>query len=180
MRAFVSLDLPEPVRAPLGRMIGGLKAGRPVPLENLHITLCFLGDQPEEALEELHNALEPLRLTAPELRFGGIDWFGPGKARTLAALVEPVPELVRLQQEVARQARKQGMPPERRPFRPHVTLVRFRRHITLGEEAALRTFLASPPVVDVPNCRATGFSLQASTLTPGGARYETLAAYPLV
>lgn len=179
MRAFLSLDLPEEVRDPLARMIGGLRAGHPVPRENLHITLVFLGDQPEERLEELHAALEPLRLPAPDLRFGGLDGFGPGKARMLAALVEPVPALVTLQAEVERRARKVGMSPERRAFRPHVTLVRFRRSSGPGEEAALHAFLAQPPVVSVPAARAHSFSLQASTLSPDGARYDTLASYPL-
>ncbi|TBX24653.1 RNA 2',3'-cyclic phosphodiesterase [Nioella sediminis] len=180
MRSFLSLDLPDTCRDPLLRMVGGLKAGRVVPWENLHVTLSFLDDQSEERLEELHMALEPLRLPAPELRFAGIDWFGPGKARMLAALVEPVPALVALQAEVERMARRVGMQPERRAFRPHVTLVRFGRHMSEGEAAALQSFLTAPPVVEVPTARATSFSLQGSTLTDQGARYEALAVYPLV
>ena len=179
MRSFLSLDLPDACRDPLLRMVGGLRAGRVVPWENLHVTLSFLDDQPEERLEELHMALEPLRLPAPELRFAGIDWFGPGKARMLAALLEPMPELVALQAEGERMARRVGMQPERRAFRPHVTLVRFRRHMSEGEAAALQGFLAAPPVVNVPVTRATSFSLQGSTLTDQGARYEALAVYPL-
>lgn len=179
MRAFLSLDLPEDLRDPLGAMIGGLRAGRAVPRENLHITLSFLGEQPEDRLQELHGALEPLRLPAPDLRIGGLDWFGPSKARVLAAIVEPVPELVRLHAEVDRRARKLGIRPERRPFRPHVTLVRFRRQMPPDAVAALHRFLADPPLVRVPVQPATGVSLQASTLSPDGARYDTLAAYPL-
>jgi len=48
-----------------------------------------------------------------------------------------------------------------------------------GEAAALQSFLSAPPVVDVPVTCATSFSLQGSTLTEQGARYEALAVYPL-
>ncbi|PIV76033.1 MAG: RNA 2',3'-cyclic phosphodiesterase [Rhodobacteraceae bacterium CG17_big_fil_post_rev_8_21_14_2_50_65_11] len=179
MRAFLSLDVPEDLRNPLCAMIGGLRAGRAVPRETLHLTLSFLGDPSEEQLEELHGTLETLHAPAPELRVGGLDWFGPGTARILAAIVEPVPELVSLQAEVERRARKLGLTPERRPFRPHVTLVRFRRQIPPEESAALRRFLANPPLVRVPVQRAPEVSLQASTLSKDGARYDTLAAYTL-
>jgi 2'-5' RNA ligase len=105
--------------------------------------------------------------------------FGPGKARMLAAMLEPVPELMAVQAEVERMARRVGMQPERRVFRPHVTLVRFGRHMSEGEAAALQSFLSAPPVVDVPVTRASSFSLRGSTLTDQGARYEALAVYPL-
>ncbi len=179
MRSFLSLDLPETCLEPLMARIGGLRAGRRVPDENLHITLSFLDDQPEESLEDLHGALEALSMPAVPLHFGGLEWFGPGKARMLAALVEPVEELVTLQAEVERQARKLGMRPEKRPFRPHVTLVRFRAKMSEEEQGALSAVLAAPPVVDGPEALATSFSLQGSTLTHGGARYEALAVYPL-
>lgn len=180
MRSFISLDLPESCLDPLERRIGGLRAGRPVPRDNLHLTLAFLGDQPGEALEELHAELEMLRLPGPELNFGGLGWIGPGKVQSLAVEVEPVADLLALQAEVARRARRLGMAVERRPFRPHVTLVRFRRHISPGEEDALHIFLANPPVVTDAPCRAVSFSLQCSTLSGAGARYETLASYPLL
>ena len=170
MRAFLSLDVPEDLRNPLCAMIGGLRAGRAVPRETLHLTLSFLGDPSEEQLEELHGTLETLHAPAPELRVGGLDWFGPGTARILAAIVEPVPELVSLQAEVERRARKLGLTPERRPFRPQ---------IPPEESAALRRFLANPPLVRVPVQRAPEVSLQASTLSKDGARYDTLAAYTL-
>lgn len=179
MRAFLSLDLPEACLDALVARIGGLRAGRRVPPENLHLTLSFLDDQPEEALEELHVALEALSLPAVPLHFGGLEWFGPGHARMLAVVVEPVADLITLQSEVERQARKHGLRPEKRPFRPHVTLVRFRAKMSAEDQGALATFLAAPPVVEGPDALATSFSLQGSALTHAGARYQALAIYPL-
>lgn len=69
-----------------------------------------------------------------------------------------------------------GLRPERRPFRPHVTLARFRAQ---RPPAKLNNWLrthrslhSSPFVVDE-------FCLYASELTPAGARYRILQRYPL-
>lgn len=179
MRAFISLDLPEHCLDPLTAMISGLRAGRPVPRENIHLTLSFLGDQPEEPLEELHHRLEALRLPGFALEIGGLDGFGPDKARMLAAVVAPSEPLVTLQKEVEKQARAVGMRPEKRAFRPHITLVRFSRTQGPADMASLSNFLENPPTVSIPPVPVHSFSLQCSTLSHAGARYETLAAYPL-
>jgi 2'-5' RNA ligase len=45
MRVFVAIDLPDEVRRELETLQNALPVGRPVPAENLHLTLSFLGDQ---------------------------------------------------------------------------------------------------------------------------------------
>jgi 2'-5' RNA ligase len=61
MRAFLALPLPDHATALLERLQQEIPVGRLVPPENLHLTLVFLGERSEAALEELHFALEALR-----------------------------------------------------------------------------------------------------------------------
>ena len=49
MRAFLALDLPQETRDALIRVQADLPVGRPVPCENLHLTLAFLDEQPHYA-----------------------------------------------------------------------------------------------------------------------------------
>src|SRR3954453_7036242 len=95
MRCFTALKLPEPIRAPLTHVIEQLRPLRSLnnaiswtKPENLHITLKFLGDIPDDRVADLANAFRrvpfaPLTLT--------IDHFlvlpGQGPARVLAANV---------------------------------------------------------------------------------------------
>ncbi|MCB1398890.1 MAG: 2'-5' RNA ligase family protein, partial [Rhodobacteraceae bacterium] len=93
MRAFVALDLPEPVVDAIGALQEWLPLGRHVAPDNLHLTLAFLGEQPDGVIAEADAALQGLRLPAFELSLCGVDVFG-GPAPGLVFLgVAPNPAL---------------------------------------------------------------------------------------
>ena len=180
MRAFVAVDLPPSMVRVLTHAQSHLRTGRIVPEENLHLTLSFLGDVGEEALEELHDALEALRPGVLEISITGLDIFGDRTApRLVCALIDDTPALSDLHKQVTRAARAAGIPLERRRFRPHVTLARFGR-TARADGAALERFLADHAALTLPPERAMSFGLYASTLRPGGAEYDALSSYPLV
>ena len=135
IRTFIAVEVPEPVREKLSREIAFMKAGAPLVKwsrpENIHLTLRFLGDVKETDLEELFEAVrESVEAVAPfALEMKGIGAFpnwrhprvvwagcgeGEGEATGLAAAVEEA--CVEL-----------GYEPERRPFRPHLTLGRVKQ-----------------------------------------------------
>ena len=60
IRAFLALALPETVRSALTVQQFLLPLPRKEPVENLHLTLLFLGEQPERKLEEVHEAIGAL------------------------------------------------------------------------------------------------------------------------
>lgn len=85
IRAFVAIALPQEVRIELQILGIGLGLPDPVPPENLHLTLAFLGERPEPVLEDVHAGLAQLRAPAFDLALAGLDMFGGAKPRTVHA-----------------------------------------------------------------------------------------------
>lgn len=180
MRAFLAIDLPEDVIEALTRLQRLLPVGRPVPTGNLHLTLSFLGDQPEELLQELHFTLETLRAAPFELRLSGLGCFGGRRPRVLFADVAPSEPLMRLQGQVAAAVRRSGIRLPREHYHPHVTLARFGNGAGPRDAARIGDFIADFGSVVLPRFTVTGFALYRSTLHRQAARHEELARYDLV
>ncbi len=178
IRAFVAITLPEPARARLELLQHMLPLPRRIAPENMHITLIFLGEQPEERLEELHHACAAIRAEPFALTLQGVGVFGGAKPRNVWARVAPSPGLDHLQRKVETAARGAGIAVEARRFTPHVTLGRMRPHevdLVRFEHAiaACNDFRAEP--FDV-----TEFALMRSHLGTKGADYTPLATYSLM
>jgi 2'-5' RNA ligase len=178
MRAFLALPAPEPWITPLARAQAELPGGRKVDLDDLHLTLAFLDDQPEERLEALHEELEARSLQAAELVPAAYGVFGGGKPRVVVLDVAPTPDLTALRETVRRAVRAAGIALARERFRPHVTLVRHSASAPPDPRLAERLAALGPP--DMPPAQAGAVTLWGSTLTPTGPVYEALASYPMV
>ena len=176
-RAFVALPLPDRVRDGLATIAGEIPSGHPVDAEAMHLTLAFLGDQDEAALEELHDELSATHRPGFALRITGLGVFGGAQPRALWAGIAPEPGLNDLQKAVTRAARTAGIVLKHRRFVPHVTLVRFRK--TWVEDAAFSRFVAGHAGFALPAFEVRAFALYASHLRADGALYEELARYPL-
>lgn len=179
MRAFVAITLPPALRSALVTVQSGLNVGRPVPEDNLHLTLAFLDDVADEALDALHQDLSAWRPPAPDVAVSGLDLFGTRHPRLLFANVTPTPDLKHLHDKVLTAARNAGISLKRERFRPHITLARFRHGMGPADQARLGQFLQTHGAVTLPPVRPLAFALYASTLRPDGAVHELLAEYPL-
>lgn len=171
IRAFYALPLPEELADPLVPVQAALRLPRPVAARDFHVTLVFLGEQREDRLDEVHQAVAALRLPAPELVLDGLGSFGGTRGAGVHAVICPDPVLERLQAKVAQAVRGAGVALERRRFAPHVTLGRG----WLPDAAALARVgrVAAGPVP------ARRLALYRSRLRPEGPLYDTLAEYPL-
>jgi 2'-5' RNA ligase len=69
MRAFLALPIPEDTVAALCAVQARIPFGRPVPEDNLHLTLAFLGDVGEDVLNDLHDILSSTALPAVTVAF---------------------------------------------------------------------------------------------------------------
>jgi 2'-5' RNA ligase len=180
MRLFVALDPSEGLRDALMDLQDGLGLGREVVPENLHLTLAFLGDQPDSALELLHDMLGAVRAERVRLTLRGVEMFGGQRPSAAVALVEKVPELGALQDKVGQAVRMAGMELPRRRFKPHFTLMRLPRHLPDYAETRIAAWLGRYGDLVQPGGEALQFTLYQSTLREDGPIYDPLAHYPLV
>lgn len=177
-RAFVAIDLPDPVRGALTVLQFLLPLPDRVEPAQFHLTLSFLDDLRDAELEAVHEALAALRMPAFALTLAGLGLFGGATPRLAYAGVAPEPALLRLHAKVETAARRAGASIPARRFVPHVTLGRF-RHIAAEDALRLERAVAGHMDFRAGPFPVADFALIESRLHRDGARHTVLARYPL-
>lgn len=176
MRLFVAITLPDDLRSRLAELSSGLPGARWVEPENLHITLRFIGEVQGNEAEDIDAALSSVRSRPFPVTLAGMGDFGDERRlRSLWIRVEPNEALERLQAKVEQAVRRAGQPPEKRKFKPHVTLARFKSH----PGGKLETYFAERALFRAPPFEVTSFTLYSSFLSGQGPIYSAEAVYPL-
>jgi 2'-5' RNA ligase len=176
MRLFIAIALPEDLRTRLAALATGLPGARWVSEDNLHLSLRFLGELDGGAAADVDAALAGVRAPGFELVLEGVSHFGEGRnLRALWAGVRPSPELKRLQAKIEQAVVRAGQPPEKRKFKPHVTLARFKSN----PGAKLQSYLAEHALLRSEPFPVEAFTLYSSFLSASGAIYRAEAEYPL-
>jgi len=175
-RLFVAISFPEDVRIRLAGVCSGLPGARWIDADSMHLTLRFIGDVGGDLAEDIDAALQGVSAPAFELMIAGVDCFeSGGKVHTLWAGVEKQPLLVHLRDKVESAVVRAGCEPERRKFKAHVTLARFRS----GTPPRIGSFLQSYSRLALGPFPVERFTLYRSHLGSEKAHYEALADYPL-
>jgi RNA 2',3'-cyclic 3'-phosphodiesterase len=169
LRLFCALRLPSETLEPLAVwQAAALHGGRAVTLQNLHLTLAFLGSRAGSEVPAITRALRDAAAGSGELRLRvrgyretrsvGMLTFEDegGRATALAGRLHESLETLGVYQR------------EARPWLPHLTVLRFRERPHLHPEL--------PGLADLAPSDAAVF---ISRLRPGGAVYEALEAVPL-
>ncbi|KMK68768.1 RNA 2',3'-cyclic phosphodiesterase [Puniceibacterium sp. IMCC21224] len=180
MRCFLALPLPPSDAAVLVALQNRLPVGRTVTEDNLHLTLVFLDDQPEDTLQDIHEAMETLHAPPVTLTLSGFETTGGKGGHALAVIGDGGPALRDLQGRILSRLRGIGLQLDRRRFRPHVTLARLPAQLSPEGQDRMARFLTSEGTFSLPDIRITRFALYQSFLRRDGAEYEELASYPLV
>ncbi len=178
MRCFIALDPPLNLRHELAMLVRSAPAGfRAMPEKQIHLTLHFLGDLSAATLAQLSDSLGQVRSPVLTLELTGLGTFpARGRPRVLWEGVAKSRPLERLHARLAESLRSVGLPPEARPFQPHVTLARIGAATPLswledllrkGQPAGLAPFLA------------TSFTLYESRRAAPGVLHVPLASFRL-
>jgi len=176
MRLFVALNLPDELRLPLAGLARGIPGARLIAPENLHLTLRFIGEVDGQQARDIDAALSRVQAPGFAVTLAGLGHFGnAARARALWVGVEANPALMHLRAKVDQALQGAGLTPERRKFKPHVTLARLGGHggPRLRECLTRNALFRAAPFV------ATDFVLMSSFLAQAGAIYTMEASYPL-
>lgn len=177
MRLFVAIPLPEAIITPLVALQTAIPTARWVGVEQMHLTLFFIGETEREAA--VKTALAAVQAAPFPLTLARVGRFPPGNRkppRVLWAGIDSQPALHALQAQVTQALTGAGFTAEDRAFNPHITLARLKAQQPLPE---VDRFLAQHENLRLPAFTVEHFRLYASTLTPQGAVYDVRGVYPL-
>jgi 2'-5' RNA ligase len=165
-RLFVAIDLPESTKRFLVDLDPKIRGVRWTDASQMHLTLAFFGDFPEDVALALREKLSAIQFGAFFLPIIGagtfppkgppkIIWIGVGRGH---------PHLFQVYKRVQEAALAAGIEPELRPWHPHITLARCRD----VAPQSIRKFLQSNVDLDAGMIRVEAFHLYSSKLTPAG------------
>jgi 2'-5' RNA ligase len=194
MRLFIALDITDAIRDRIARFVEGVSGFAPdarwAKPESLHVTLKFIGEQPESAIEQIKHSLNIIQPSAPEIHFRGYGFFPTAKSpRVFWIGLEAGPQLAALAEAIDHQLTPLGIPKEDHTFSPHLTLARGPGGSGLPRRSnadfpnrnfhQLQEKLAALPAPEFGTMTPREFFLYQSQLSPKGSKYTKLAGFAL-
>jgi RNA 2',3'-cyclic 3'-phosphodiesterase len=169
LRLFCALRLPDDVLDGIEPwQAEHLRGGRVVPRAHLHVTLAFLGGRPPAELPAITAALATAARDVGEIRFSPRRY---RETRSVGMLVldDATQEGERLAGRLFRGLEALDVyERERRPWLPHLTVLRFRAPPKLA-----------PPVPELGTFSPSDAAVYISRLRPSGAQYDVLETVAL-
>lgn len=169
-RVFFALWPDEALREELHQASGLLHAvhgGRRMNPATVHLTLLFVGALERARLPELQAAASAIQLPSCSVAFDQADCWRHNRIAFLTAS-QPPAGLFDLVGALERQVDQAGIAFDRRPYKPHITLVR--------NADCKKDIPALKPIV----WAARDFVLMESNSNANGASYQELARWPLL
>ena len=185
MRLFVALQIPTEVREAIGsltselcqiRGLTGKDKPRWVRVENLHVTLKFIGEVAPQELDEIRVILSNvLASQSVTLNFHGLGFFpDENHPRVLWTGANASTNLQSLAAEIDQSLEKIEIPREIRAFTQHLTLARFEPP---GISEQLRSAIRRNADRSFGSCATNEFHLFESKLKSSGAEYTTVQSF---
>jgi RNA 2',3'-cyclic 3'-phosphodiesterase len=190
MRLFVGIELADEMKSAVDAAASRLRAAllrstpqldaRWVDLHHIHVTLWFIGEEPDDRARAIVSSLEPpLATQAFDLAVGGFGAFPPsGPPRVIwLGVARGGDELRSLHAEIGARLQPLGFEPEPRPYTGHLTIARV-KDPRRARGRDIRTAAAGFPDV-VATSRVDTVTLFRSRLSPKGAQHEPILRIPL-
>ncbi|NWF63747.1 MAG: RNA 2',3'-cyclic phosphodiesterase [Chloroflexi bacterium] len=183
IRAFVAIDLPPTIQDSIEKQTRrllntlGHEFVRWVNVENMHLTLKFLGSVPithldffKQMLTQTADSQQPF-----EIQIGGIGSFPSLKRpRVLWVGVHAPARLASLQKAVENGANRLGYEKEAKTFSPHLTLGRVRQGLDSKQTQTISNILSMTQLGRIGIARVDSIHLYQSELNPEGSVYTKL------
>jgi len=142
IRSFLAFELPPEIREKIGAVSKELQKTRMpvrwVKVENIHLTMIFLGSVNEDAIDEIKENVQPVvkRFSTLRTMLNGVGVFPHWrKPRVIwVGLNGEIEALSNLRDQLQAELKMLGLREEKRPFRPHLTIGRFKGRVDRDEE----------------------------------------------
>ncbi len=187
LRVFIAVETPLPIRQAIFAQTESLRGAlgdlvRWAPVENMHLTLKFIGDVSPANVELLSQMLtaEATGCAPFRMQIGGLDSFPTSRrARVIWVGIQAPAALASLQRGIESAAARLGYESETRPFSPHLTIGRVRQQVRTSDQQRVRVALERTQVGDLGAAAVTAVHMFKSDLKSSGAEYTCLFSAPL-
>jgi 2'-5' RNA ligase len=187
LRSFIAIEVPHFIQQAIYRLTIRLRQEYPtpgirwVPINNIHLTLKFLGEVPSQNLDILAhsldfeiNQLEPFSIPFSETGvFPNIK-----KPRIICIGLDYLPGLVNLFSIIESTSSKLGYPREDRPFSPHITIGRVGESFPPALHQKLLTDLSVVDITSIDPVLINSIKVFKSDLKPKGPEYTVIRSIP--
>ena len=181
IRTFVALEMPDDALSKIldakDELLGQIKNVRWEPKEKLHLTLKFLGDIKEELVEKYSDSIEKVvkNYCSLNLSFSEFGVFKRGdEPKIFWVGLKENKELIQFANEIDLSFAGYGFEKEKRKFKSHITLLRFRGHE--DSKKILSLVQANLPEINFTANKVTFFE---SKLLQSGSVYKLLKSFYL-
>jgi 2'-5' RNA ligase len=188
IRAFIAIEMSSEIQNGLDELSSQLKGqlqGVPVrwvPVKNIHLTMKFLGNVSPANIEVMKRILqvEASKHEMFEISVGELGAFPSiRRPRVAWVKVQAPTELSALQRGIEDETSRLGYSPEKREFKPHLTLGRISRNTNSANVRRFSEVLESYKVGYIGAMCVRPIQLYRSDLKPSGAEYTCLSNAPL-
>ncbi len=188
LRAFIAVELPQHLQSAIEKQTSRLRQTlgdqiiRWVPIQNMHLTLKFLGDIATSHVDFLKQLIsqEAASHRQFDLQIGGLGSFPTSRRpRVLWAGLHAPADLASLQKSIESGTLRLGYEQDERAFSPHLTLGRVHQNINPADMQKIRTTLDTIQLGNIGTTRVDSIHLFKSDRLPNGAIYTKLFSAPL-
>jgi 2'-5' RNA ligase len=176
IRLFAALSPPPEIAEALIQRQSGLAGALWRPAEALHVTLRFFGEITETMADDLDAELSRAARGALTVELEGAGAFADGgDIHAVWAGVAENPALRQLARRCETAARRSGLAPDTRRYRPHLTLA----YLNRAEPAQVAAWIQANNLLRSPPFTLRAFGLYSSRPGAAGDGYRLERSYPL-
>jgi 2'-5' RNA ligase len=183
LRLFIAVELPSSIQDSIQKRTAGLREAlgtalvRWLPLQNVHLTLKFLGDVAPQQLEALQDLLvrQAVHEQGFDVEVGGLGAYPSVHRPSIVWIGLRAPDGLRsLQHGIEAAAEGLGFRTEQRRFSPHLTIGRVNPRASANDLRTIRAALESAELDGVGSLSVRAIHLFRSELQPIGSIYTKL------
>ncbi|MCH7567843.1 MAG: RNA 2',3'-cyclic phosphodiesterase [Nanoarchaeota archaeon] len=176
LRTFICIDFPSEVIKEIARIQSLVNkqnfTGKLIELENLHLTLKFLGEINSKTLDKVKRDLSTIKFNTLNLQLSHVGTFNY-KGNPRIVWLKVTGDIFNLQKQI--DASLEKLFPKEQRFMSHLTIARVKY---AKDKKGFINYISNVKCKNI-KFSINNFKLKTSELKPSGPIYNTIAQYPL-